>query len=337
MSAPLIDFSRFYRYDDLCQYMESLATWKPDWAALSHIGISRGGRRIPLLTITNPATGPAADKPVFLVHGNIHACELSGSSCSLYLAHHLLTQYGEDPLVTRLLDRIAFHIIPRVSTDGAEQVLTEEHLVRSAEHPRKRKNCIWPEDLNGDGRIHRMRVPDPNGPWFAPDDEPRMLVPRLPGDTGGKRYRLSVEGLIHDWDGGDWSDLSADRYDFNRNWAMNWKPLHEQFGAGRYPFSEPETRAVADHIFDTANTFGMMGLHTGTQAILRPPTSGPDSAIGNADLIVYRQLADLGARITGFAPLAVTEYRKPVQRTQPHSGLLHGVGLLALRRVRHGD
>lgn len=320
MSEPVIDFEQFFAYEVLCEHIRSLAEWKPALAQVRVIGHSREGRDILLLEITDSRTGRPEDKPAYLVHGNIHAPEVSGATCALYLAHYLLANAESDPIAGSLLDRIAFQICPRICVDGAEEALVRQCWVRSRQEVEKRKNCIWPEDINGDGLILRMRVPDPNGEWFAPEDVPKLLVPRLPGDKAGRRYRRTVEGLIHDWDGGPWEDPAATTLDFNRNWAAHWRPRHEQPGAGRYPFSEPEVRAVADFAFDHHNIFGIFGLHNGTNAILRPPTAGADSDMDPADLLVFRQLADLGSRMTGFPAKAIHEYR--MNLAAPH--LLYG-------------
>ncbi|HOZ45688.1 MAG TPA: M14 family metallopeptidase [Candidatus Hydrogenedentes bacterium] len=309
MDEGAVDFSHFLRYKELCRQIRDLARRRPDLAKVRSIGRTPEGRDILLLEITNPFTAPAEDKPVYLVHGNIHACELSGSACALYLARYLMVHAEDDAVVARLLERIAFHIIPRVSADGAEHVLTTQHPVRSREHWLKRKNCIWPEDINGDGHIHRMRVPDPNGLWFSPDEEPRLLTPRLPGEEGGRRYHVTTEGFIHDWDGGAWEDPATIPLDFNRNWAAQWRARHEQGGAGDYPFSEPEVRALADHILAAPNIFGVFGLHNGTNAILRPPTASGDDQVLAADMLAFRRLAALGSAITGFPPKAIHEYR----------------------------
>jgi len=309
MAEPQIDYRRFFTYGELYKHVMDLVEWKPEMARLHIIGRSLEGRDLLAIEISNPRTGPAANKPAYLVHGNLHASELSGSTCALHLAHRLLANDKQDPVIEELLDRIAFHIIPRVSPDGAEQVLVRGHAVRSREKVEQRKNCIWPEDVNDDGYVLKMRVPDPHGAWFAPDDEPRLIVPRLPGDTGGRRYRVTTEGLIYDWDGGPWEDPASTGFDFNRNWAAQWRPRHEQWGAGMYPFSEPEVRAVADYVFDHPNVFGMMGLHNGTNAILRPPTASGDSEIDASDLLEFRRLAALGSAITGFPPKAIHEYR----------------------------
>ncbi len=55
---PAIDFSRFYRYDDLMALLRAFVAEHPQYIALETIGTSHEGRAIPLLTITNTATGP---------------------------------------------------------------------------------------------------------------------------------------------------------------------------------------------------------------------------------------------------------------------------------------
>ncbi|HRU04845.1 MAG TPA: M14 family metallopeptidase [Candidatus Brocadiia bacterium] len=330
MPAPNIDFSLFYTAAELQRHMASLARWKPEMASLHVIGKSPAGRRILLLEITDPATGPASAKPAFFVHGNIHASEVSGSSSALYLAHYLLAHAQDDDATAALLRGAAFYICPRISVDGAEDALVQGRSVRSRDLPERRKNCIWPEDLDKDGRILQMRLPDPNGEWIAFDSDPSLLLQRLPGDEGGQRYRLTTEGLIHDWDGGPWNNPAGRYLDFNRNWGFNWRPPHQQSGAGRHSFSEPEMRAVADFLFDHTNIFGALGFHTGPAAVLRPPSAGGDSSMEKADLPLFRQLALLGSQITGFPGLAVAEYRSVFHDPSDYHGHFPDFGYKAL-------
>ena len=309
MNEPKIDFKTFYPYEPLCEHIRALAGWQPERAKWHVIGKSKEGRDILMLEISNNIKEIAEDKPAYLVHANMHAGELSGSTCALYMAYHLLANSEADPITKELMDNIVFHIIPRVCTDGAEDVLLRRYLIRSSEKVNKRKNCITPQDINGDGFIHTMRIPDPNGPLFAPDDDPRLLLKLMPGDKGGRRYRRTTEGIIHDWDGGQWQNPASTKTDFNRNWPFAWKPRNPKHFAGNYPFSEPEVRAVADFILEHPNIFGMIALHNGTKAILRSPASGGDNTMNSADLFAIRQMAELGAKITGFPHKAVHEYR----------------------------
>ena len=57
------------------------------------------------------------------IDGNTHAGEVSGGEICLYIIHHLLTNYGKDPLVTRLVDTRVFYILPKINPDGSDAYL----------------------------------------------------------------------------------------------------------------------------------------------------------------------------------------------------------------------
>ena len=123
---PAIAFDRFYRYADLTAILQAIAAEHPDLVSIESIGRSHEGRDIWVLTATNVATGPAAEKPAFWVDGNIHATEVAASAANLYFLHTLVTQYGRDPEVTRALDTRAFYVCPRINPDGAEWALADK-------------------------------------------------------------------------------------------------------------------------------------------------------------------------------------------------------------------
>ena len=82
---PAIPRDRFCRYAELTDLLQQLVRAYPRLAAIESIGKSHEGRDIWLLTVTNTATGPAADKPAFWVDGNIHATEVAASTANLLL------------------------------------------------------------------------------------------------------------------------------------------------------------------------------------------------------------------------------------------------------------
>ena len=309
MKEPTIDLARFYTHAELRRKLRALVKWRPDLATLHSIGKSPNGRDVFLLEVTNSKTGAGETKPGYLVHGNIHSVELSGSAAALYLAWRLMSEHGKDDALTVFLDRLVFYIVPRISVDGAEEAMVEARRVRSRATLQQHKNELYPADVNGDGLVLRMRWPDPNGDQVAFEDDPRILLDRLPGDENGTFYRVVEEGLIHDWDGGEFTAGGMKHWDFNRNWGADWQPRHIQPSSGRYGFSEPEMRALADFAFDHENLFGILGFHNGPNCILRPSATKPDSDIDAADIVVMRTLAERGSEITGFPNRAVTEYR----------------------------
>ncbi len=124
MELPEQFFKRYLSYDDLTGLLRALAATYPELATLHALGQSHRGRTVWLLELCNPATGAAESKPAYYIDANIHAEEISGTSVVVYTAWTLLSQYGQDPLVTRLMDEQVFYLVPRVNPDGAEIVQT---------------------------------------------------------------------------------------------------------------------------------------------------------------------------------------------------------------------
>ena len=58
---PTIAFDRFYRYAELTTTLQALARERSDLVSIESIGKSHEGRDIWVLTVTNRATGPAAE------------------------------------------------------------------------------------------------------------------------------------------------------------------------------------------------------------------------------------------------------------------------------------
>src|SRR5689334_4940922 len=146
---------RFVRYRELSELLDALAAERPDLITLSEIGRSHEDRAITLATITNAATGPHNEKPALWIDANIHATEHTGGTAALNLIDKLITQYGTDDTVTRVLDTRCFYIVPRMNPDGVELALGERpRYVRSSarDYPRTdQQDGLIEEDMDGDG------------------------------------------------------------------------------------------------------------------------------------------------------------------------------------------
>jgi murein tripeptide amidase MpaA len=196
---PPVRFDTYYRYDALTRLLHAYAEEYPHLVRIQSIGKSYEGRDIWLLTITNFATGADNEKPALWVDGNIHASEVSPSTACLYLIHRLVQEYGSHPAITHCLDSRVFYICPRVNPDGAEWALADKpKIIRSSTRPYPYEEDpiggLVMEDVDGDGRMLMMRIPDPNGPWKKHPEEPRLMVRREPDEVGGDYYRLLPEG-----------------------------------------------------------------------------------------------------------------------------------------------
>jgi murein tripeptide amidase MpaA len=308
---PEVQFKTYYRYADLTRILKGYAQEYPQFVRLESIGQSYEGRDIWLATVTNFETGEDEHKPAFWVDGNIHASEVSPSSMCLYLINHLVTAYGSDPDVTRCLDTRAFYVCPRVNPDGAEWALADKpKIVRSSTRPypydEEPLGGLLEEDIDGDGRILFMRIPDPNGAWKICPEEPRLITRRDPTETGGQYYRLLPEGTVKDYDGVLIPlQPKKENLDLNRNFPVNWRQEHEQKGAGPFPTSESEVHATAGFIAKHPNITGGIAFHTYSGLLLRPYGDQDDKTFPAEDLWTYQAIGKKGSELTGYPAISV--------------------------------
>ena len=305
-----IRFDAYYDYEELTAALRQLAAAYPELAQLDSIGKSHEGRDLWLMTITNQSTGPDSEKPAFWLDGNIHSVEVAASMACLYSMNELLTQHGHDASVTRLVDRMAFYILPRINPDGVELALGKPpRYVRSGvrSYPFLDEDSgLTPGDVDGDGRRLTMRVADPAGPWRASARDPRAMIRRGPDEEGGDYYRLFPEGRIVDYDG--WVLRFArtqQGLDFNRNFPAIWEGEGTQKGAGPFPLSEAETQAVARFITERRNLTGAITYHTSGGIHLRPLSFKSDDEMPTEDLWTYRLIGKRATEITGYQAVSV--------------------------------
>ncbi|HEY1393960.1 MAG TPA: M14 family metallopeptidase [Methylibium sp.] len=308
---PQPQFDRFYKYGELTELLQAYVAAHPQLLKLGSLGKSHEGRDIWLLTITNQATGADTDKPAFWVDGNIHAAELTASTAVLYWLHQLVSGYGGDREITQLLDTRAVYLVPRLNPDGAELALSDTpRHIRSSTRPYPYDedpiDGLTVQDMDGDGRVLFMRVRDPHGSYKKHPTEPRLMVPREPGEFGGEYYRLMPEGRLENYDGLSLRvNPDKEGLDLNRNFPSLWRQEHEQTGAGPYPTSEPEVRAMVDFIVRHPNIGAGVSFHTHSGVILRPMGTEPDENMAPEDLWMYQRLSKLGEQLTGYPAVSI--------------------------------
>ncbi|BCW97847.1 MAG: peptidase M14 [Armatimonadota bacterium] len=308
---PDPDFDHFLPYAELTEKLFALVHSRPDILSIQSIGKSHEGRDIWCVTVTSCATGPDAEKPAFWVDGNIHATELSASSACLYFLKRLSREYGSNPDVTYCLDTRAFYVVPRLNPDGAELYFSDPpRFLRSSTRPypydEEPLEGLRRQDVDGDGRILSMRIPDPNGPWKKSPQEPRLMVRREPEEREGEFYRILPEGILENWDGVTLSVMpNKEGLDLNRNFPAHWRQEFEQHGAGPFPTSEPEVRAMAAFLASHPNITGGVSFHTYSGVLLRPYGTQSDEEFPAEDLWTYKKIGRKGTEITGYPNVSV--------------------------------
>ena len=354
------DFERwpYPLYDEIVERLKMLASRYPKLAELHNIGQSGAGRDLWVIEITNKATGPGDDKPALWIDGNMHQAELTTRRIPHYFIERLLASYGKDPVTTNLVDTRTFYIMPILDVEGGDRMMS-----RHPAWPGHRPDQHDGQDLDGDGFITQMRVKDPNGNFYAsPIDQRLMLevrnksggrwnyistsyeedyywrtsapitgwIPRTdrsemfddPGVPPDQRYSIYTEGQSFEEPE---VNVLREEGNFNRNWSSDWRASER--GAGAYPFSVPEIRAVAEFTTRThRNIFFYYNAHSGgapRNYIVRPPMNKPYTDMLQEDNDFYRRIGFIYGAISG-GNIIHNNYDNPSLMTGVYGDTWHG-------------
>jgi len=313
LQKDVMDFKHYHTYTEMVGWFKIWAEQYPELVDLYVVAKSYGGRDIYQLTVTNKKTGKDTDKPAMFIDGNRHSGEVTAAESAFWMLHHMLTNYGSDPEITRLLDNFAFYFRPKNNPDGSLLYLETAQTLRSTIRPYDNDEDGLldedpAEDLDGDGKIRQMRVKVDRGKGSFMID-PRDSRGRLMkfAENGKGDYDIMAEGIDNDGDGRINED-GVGGLDLHRNYPENWRPMQEatgrgftQRGAGAYPLSEVETRSLVVFVLEHPNISVMNTMDTTVPMHLRPPSTSPsEERMYPEDLALYKHFDEKGKEITGY-------------------------------------
>ncbi len=263
-------------FDDLTSELRSLVNGSSA-ATMRTIGTSREGRDIWLIEIANTSGTLVTERPGLLVVGNLEGDHVVGSQLALETIRYLLSSDEAD------LDNQVFYVVPRLNPDGAEAMFAV------VKHDRRRNALPYdddndgrvdedpPDDLNGDGVITVMRVPDASGTYLQDPDDPRLVkeADAAEGETGA--YTIHWEGRDNDGDG-FLNEDGPGGVDLNRNFQHVY-PYWEA-DAGPYMVSEPESRALMGFMIANRH-IGAIITYGHSDNLVSPPDASGDLADPN--------------------------------------------------------
>lgn len=353
----VMDFAHYHTTAELNYWMQRWATERPEIVELVQVGTTFGGQPIWQLIVTNRSTGRHSDKPAAFFEGGRHSGEITSSESVLWLAWHVIDGYGKDPAITRLLDEKTLYLRLNNNPDGADMYKLTPMANRSSVRPVDNDGDGLldedsGEDLDGDGHIRQMRqfVGAGKGTHVVDSLDPKGRLMRQVG-MGRGDYMVYPEGIDNDKDG-RYNEDGVGGLDLHRNYPYNWRPMEEatgrgqtQFGAGEYPLSEPETRAVFLWQVRHPNISVTNSMDTSVPMHLRgPSTCLQEQCMFPSDLKLLQHYDTVGNALTGYG-LAGDVYwtygtrGQPRGQERPEPLFGHGpdFGYFQMGQVWYGD
>jgi Zinc carboxypeptidase len=315
-------WDKFHSTADAYALLEGWHKAFPNLTELYSIGKTLKGTDLMVLEISNKSTGAPETKPGYYYDGNIHSGELTGAEVALNYAWHLLSNYKRDNRIKALVDSRVIYIRPKFNPDGADLALLTSTVLRSTPRPYDTdQDGLLDEDpgndLDGNDIITNMRVKNPSGKYKISTKDPRVMEERELGETGGTYYDIYTEGFDDDKDGKINED-GVGGIDMNRNFPRNWGLEVEQFGAGPYPLSEPETAATIKFINSRKNIGGVFHGHTSGGILFRLPSTANWDTFNMNDQRLIMELSGMYNTTTGQR--VIPSYSNP--RSHRHGTLM---------------
>lgn len=282
-----IDWDARYRYAELEEQLEEIASAYPQIAQLYPIGSTYQERTLWCMELTNQQI-PAEDKTGIAVFGNIHGGERESAACAMYFAWWMATQSGTQR-VQDILDKYVVYVVPVINPDGYEQSFVYN----------TRPN-LRPKDANGDGTPFSDPYTDIDGDGYI-----ATLYRGTAEAQPARRGSLAFGMESPDWDGngilGD--DPRTSGIDLNRTFDYQWNRYDIETAqdavigsnswaqAGSAPASEPEIKAVQNFLL-SHEIDALATLHTGIQCVLYPWCYRPyDENLDSDDILFMKDVA----------------------------------------------
>jgi hypothetical protein len=273
------------------------------------------------------------------IEGNRHSGEVTAAESALWFAWHIITNYGKDAEITRLVDTKALYVRVKnnptaqsststpPSPTGARSGPTTTTGTACSTRTRPRTSTATASS----SRCASSVEPGKGTMIIDPDDPSGRLMMRAPAGKGD--YIVMAEGIDNDGDGRVNED-GIGGLDLHRNYPENWRPMPgltdrprlDPGRRGRVPALRAETRSVVLWLLRYPNISVSNSMDTSVPMHLRGPSTCEETeCVHAADLALLKHMDSVGLSITEY-PWAGDVYRTYATRGGGNPSSLFGHG-----------
>jgi len=294
--------SRYDEYHDRSEVASELAAMArehPDLTSLQTFGDSAGGHPIQVLRLAGPGSVPPDERQAVFVGANVAGFHNAGTEAALHLARALIEGAGGS--TAALLSDVTFYIAPVLNPDAHDALFAAVRARRSGNAMRidRDRDGFDAEDgfddLDGDQRITKLRIPDPAGEWLPHPDEPRLMVKKDSDRGWVGSYRLVSEGEDNDGDG-SYNEDPPEGIVVDNNFPHAF-PYPEP-EAGPWASYAPEAKAILDGFFARRNVAVAVIYGPANNLLATPEGLGESADLGSQKF----KIPKFAAQMLGFDP-----------------------------------
>ncbi|KAF4077661.1 hypothetical protein AMELA_G00210550 [Ameiurus melas] len=132
-------------YSDVESFLQRISSFYSSHAQLYSIGQSVRGRKLYVMKISSNRGTDEPGKPEIMYVGNTRGNDAISQEILLNLVEYLCSNYGNEPLITQLVNRTRVHILPSMNPDGNEEA--QEYFNANGEYAGGVKDA---DDQNSD-------------------------------------------------------------------------------------------------------------------------------------------------------------------------------------------
>lgn len=298
VAGAAVSYQDYHSLAEVEQQLQALGKGHPKQVELLTLGKSAGGRPIYAVRVAGPGEDPDA-RPAVFVGANIAGYHNAGTEAALDLLQTLVDAPAGSP-AAKLLASTTFYVAPALNPD-AHDALFGAPLSRRSGNGQTVDHDVdglvgedGPDDLNGDGAITRLRIPDSTGGWLPDATDPRVMVKSDAMEQRPGAFRVVSEGKDDDRDG-DYNEDDPYGVWPDRNFPHSFPYSPE---GGPWSSYAPETKALLDFLFSRRNVALAVVYGPANNLLASPQSLGGGGDLGTLKFKVPPQ----AARGLGFDP-----------------------------------
>ncbi|VTJ69600.1 Hypothetical predicted protein [Marmota monax] len=178
-SNNTFNYGAYHTLEAIYQEMDNIATDFPDLASRVKIGQSFENRPMYVLKFS---TG-GEQRPAIWLNAGIHSREWISQATAIWMARKIVSDYGEDPAVTSILEKVDIFLLPVANPDGYVYTHTQNRLWRKTRSLNPGSRCVgtdpnrnWNASFAGEGASDNPCSEVYHGPHANSEVEVKSVV-----------------------------------------------------------------------------------------------------------------------------------------------------------------